>query len=77
MRHTNGIKIFNFFRKKRDSLHLKLTGDFDDNSKHKLFNTLIRHGAIFYQILINTNCLKTINTNVCLNDSATKYWSDP
>lgn len=31
--------------KTRDSLHLKLTGDFDGNSAHELLNTLMEHGT--------------------------------
>ena len=36
----------------RDSLHLKLTGDFDGNSAHELINTLIERGIGFYQIFM-------------------------
>ena len=60
-----GIPIASNFRilfhETRDSLHLKLTGDFDGNSAHELFNSLIEHGADFYQIFIDTNDLKTIH----------------
>jgi hypothetical protein len=45
----------------RDSLHLKLTGDFDGNSAHELINTLIGRGTGFYQIFIDTNDIKTIH----------------
>jgi len=45
----------------RDSLHLKLTGDFDGNSAHELINTLIERGIGFYQIFIDTNDIKTIH----------------
>ena len=45
----------------RDSLHLKLTGDFDGNSAHELINTLIKRGIGFYQIFIDTNDIKTIH----------------
>jgi len=44
----------------RDTLHLKLTGDFDGSSAHELIDTLITHGKKFYQIFIDTNDLKTI-----------------
>ena len=50
------------FHETRDSLHLKLSGDFDGNSAHELFNALIEHGADFYQIFIDTNDLKTIHS---------------
>ena len=49
------------FHKTRDSLHLKLDGDFDGNSAHELINALIKHGTSFYQIFIDTNDLKTIH----------------
>jgi anti-anti-sigma regulatory factor len=45
----------------RDSLHLKLDGDFDGNSAHELINTLIEHGKDSYEIFIDTNDLKTIH----------------
>jgi hypothetical protein len=38
-----------------------LAGDFDGSSAHELFNTLIEHGAGYYQIFIDTNELKTIH----------------
>ena len=50
-----------FIHPTRESLHLKLNGDFDGNSAHELLNTLIEHGAGFYQIFIHTNGLKTIH----------------
>ena len=52
---------FQIFRHRtRDSLHLKLDGDFDGNSAHELINALIEHSTGFYQIFIDTNNLKTI-----------------
>jgi hypothetical protein len=47
--------------KTRDSLHLKLAGDFDGSSAHELINTLVDNDAGYYQIFINTNDLKTIH----------------
>ena len=47
--------------KTRDSLHLKLNGDFDGNSAYELINALREHGADFFQIFIDTNNLKTIH----------------
>ena len=44
----------------RDSLHLKLEGDFDGTSAYELLETLKKHGSGFYQIFIDTNDLKTI-----------------
>ena len=44
----------------RDSLHLKLEGDFDGTSAHELLETLKKKGNGFYQIFIDTNDLKTI-----------------
>jgi len=53
------FKIFSL--ETRDSLHLKLDGDFDGNSAHELLNTLKKHGDGFYQIFIDTEDLKTIH----------------
>ncbi len=47
--------------KTRDSLHLKLTGDFDGSSAYELINTLTEHGKGFYEIFIDTNDLNTIH----------------
>jgi anti-anti-sigma regulatory factor len=57
---ASNFKIISY--KTRDSLHLKLDGDFDGNSAHELINTLIEHGNRFYQIFIDTNDLKTIHS---------------
>lgn len=51
-----------FFHKTRDSLHLKLAGDFDGNSAYELINALTEHGTGFYQIFIDTNDLKSIHS---------------
>ena len=55
---ASNFHIFSF--ETRDTLHLKLAGDFDGNSAHELIDTLITHGKRFYQIFIDTNDLKTI-----------------
>ena len=44
-----------------ESLHLKLTGDFDGNSAHELIKTLITNGAGFWNIFVDTHNLKTIH----------------
>jgi len=49
------------FFKTRDSLHLKLDGDFDGNSAYELINALRDHGAEFFQIFVDTNDLKTVH----------------
>jgi hypothetical protein len=46
--------------KTRDSLHLKLYGDFDGSSAYELLNALMERSANFFQIFIDTNDLKTI-----------------
>ena len=46
--------------KTRDSLHLKLEGDFDGNSAYELLETLKKYDSGSYQIFIDTNDLKTI-----------------
>ena len=55
---ASNFHIFSF--ETRDTLHLKLAGDFDGNSAHELIDTLITHGKRFYHIFIDTNDLKTI-----------------
>lgn len=47
--------------KTRDSLHLKLTGDFDGSSAHELINSLTEHAKNFYEVFIDTNDLKSIH----------------
>ena len=49
------------FHKTKDSLHLKLDGDFDGSSAHELINAITEQGTDFYQIFIDTNDLKTIH----------------
>ena len=56
---ASNFQIFSF--KTKDSLHLKLDGDFDGSSAHELINTLINHSAGLWDIFIDTNNLKTIN----------------
>jgi anti-anti-sigma regulatory factor len=50
-----------FFHQTRDSLHLKLYGDFDGSSAHELLNVLIEHVTDAHQIFIDTNDLNTIH----------------
>jgi anti-anti-sigma regulatory factor len=47
--------------KTKDNLHLKLYGDFDVNSAQELTNTLLMHGAGYWDIFIDTNDLETIH----------------
>jgi hypothetical protein len=49
-----------FSRETRDRLHIKLEGDFDGSSAYELLETLKKYGSVFYQIIIDTNGLKTI-----------------
>ena len=49
------------FCETQDGLHLKLTGDFDENAALELVNALKEYGSEFYQIFIDTNDLKTIH----------------
>ncbi len=55
---ASNFHIFSY--KTRDSLHLKLEGDFDGNSAYELLETLKKCGSSFYQVFIDTNDLKTI-----------------
>ncbi len=45
----------------RDSLHLKLEGDFDGSSAHELLNALNNDNSNASNILIHTGGLKTIH----------------
>jgi len=56
---ASNFQIYSF--KTRDSLHLKLAGDFDGTSAYELINTLAEHGKGFYEIFIDVNDLKSIH----------------
>jgi len=56
---ASNFQIYSY--KTRDSLHLKLNGDFDGNSAHELINILNEAGSSFWEIFIDTNGLKTIH----------------
>ena len=55
---ASNFHMFSF--KTKDSLHLKLEGDFDGNSAYELLETLKKYDSGSYQIFIDTNDLKTI-----------------
>jgi len=55
---ASNFHMFSF--KTRDSLHLKLEGDFDGNSAYELLETLKKYDSGSYQIFIDTSDLKTI-----------------
>jgi len=55
---ASNFHIFSY--KTRNSLHLKLEGDFDGNSAYELLETLKKYSSSFYQVFIDTNDLKTI-----------------
>ncbi|MDH4205940.1 MAG: hypothetical protein OEV45_10455 [Desulfobacteraceae bacterium] len=56
---ASNFYIFSY--KTRDSLHLKLAGDFDGSSAYELINTLTEHGKDFYEIFVDINDLKSIH----------------
>ena len=56
---ASNFHIFSY--KNRDSLHLRLSGDFDVVSAQELTNTLLSHGAGYWDIFIDTNNLETIH----------------
>jgi hypothetical protein len=56
---ASNFHIYSF--KTRDSLHLKLEGDFDGSSAYELINALTQYGKGFYEIFIDTNDLKIIH----------------
>ena len=56
---ASNFQIYSF--KTRDSLHLKLAGEFDGSSAYELINALTEHGKGLYEIFIDTNDLTTIH----------------
>jgi anti-anti-sigma regulatory factor len=56
---ASNFHIYSF--KTRDSLHLKLAGDFDGSSAYELINTIAEHGKGSYEIFIDTNELRIIH----------------
>ena len=56
---ASNFQIYSF--KTRDSLHLKLAGDFDGSSAYELINTLAEHSTGCYEIFIDTDDLNTIH----------------
>jgi anti-anti-sigma regulatory factor len=53
------FNIYSF--KTRDSLHLKLAGDFDGSSAHELINVLLDHSRDCFDIFIDTDGLKSVH----------------
>ena len=47
--------------KNKDSLYLRLSGDFDEYSTHDLINTLKKYDTSFWDITIDTNNLKSVH----------------
>ena len=56
---ASNFQIYSY--KSRDSLYLKLSGDFDGSSAHELSNMLKLYDTGFWKIFIDTNDLKTID----------------
>ena len=56
---ASNFQIYSF--KTRDSLHLKLAGDFDGTSAYVLINALTEYGNGFHEIFIDINELKSIH----------------
>jgi hypothetical protein len=53
---------FHIFQKQtKDTLHLKLDGDFDGSSALELIHTIEEYGIGFRQILVDTDDLRTIH----------------
>jgi len=48
------------FYRNKESLYIKLDGDFDGSSAHELLNALMEKGTDFKHIRIDTNDLKKI-----------------
>ena len=47
--------------KNKDSLYLRLSGDFDEYSAHDLINTLRKYDTGFWDIYIDTSNLKIVH----------------
>jgi hypothetical protein len=56
---ASNFKIYSF--KTRESLHLKLSGDFDGSSAYELLNTIADYGKGLYEIFIITDDLRSIH----------------
>jgi hypothetical protein len=56
---ARNFNIYSF--KTRDSLHLKLAGDFDGSSAHELINVLLDHSRDCFDIFIDTDGLKSVH----------------
>ena len=56
---ASNFKIYIF--KTRESLHLRLTGDFDGSSAYELINKISESGNSFYEIFIDLNDLNSIH----------------
>jgi anti-anti-sigma regulatory factor len=75
---ARNFNIYSF--KTRQSLHLKLSGDFDGSSAHELINTLTERGKDIFEIFIDTNELKSVHRfgvevfqkNLCLCELSIK-----
>ena len=50
-----------FKHKTNESLHIKLTGDFDGSSASELINALVDNQNRYYQIFINATEIKNID----------------
>jgi hypothetical protein len=50
-----------FLHKTQDSLHMKLSGDFDGSSAAELIHVLRNHRTPYYQVFINTRELSAIH----------------
>jgi len=56
---ASNFKIY--ILKTRESLHLRLTGDFDGSSAYELINKISDYGNSFYEIFIDVNDLNSIH----------------
>ena len=53
---------FNIYSiKTRNSLHLKLAGDFDGSSAHEFINVLLDHSRDCFDIFIDTDGIKSVH----------------
>ena len=56
---ASNFQIYSF--KTKNSLHLKLAGDFDGGSAYDLIHTLTKHSKGVYEIFIDINDLNSIH----------------
>jgi len=60
VKHRMASNFHMFTHKTTETLHIKLTGDFDGSSASELINALVNNQNRYHQIFINTTEVKNI-----------------